>query len=370
MPPLFTRYPRLVQRCPYRPLGDWPTPVERLPLLAERLGIGRLFIKRDDISGRPYGGNKVRKLEFLLGDALQRGARAILTFGRAGSNHALATAVYGRAAGLETIAMLLPQPNAHCVRRNLLWSLALDAELHLQATTPVLAADALYQFVRSLLRRGRPPLIVPPGGSSPVGTLGYVNAAFELQGQVEAGLLPEPDLIYVTAGTMGTAAGLILGLRLAGLQSRVVAVRVVEEAYVNGKGMVQLIRRTNHHLQRLDGAVPNLTIDVDDFDLRGEFYGGAYGRFTPECMSAVSLMEETAALRLEGTYTGKSCATLIDDAARGLLADKTVLFWHTANSQPAPAEVETADYRQLPRAFHPYFERPVQELDNTMNNDK
>lgn len=364
MPPLFTRYPRLVERCPYRPLGDWPTPVEPLPLLAERLGVGRLFAKRDDISGRPYGGNKVRKLEFLLGDALQRGVRTILTFGRAGSNHALATAVYARAAELKTISMLLPQPNAHCVQRNLLWSLLVDAELHQQANTPVLVADAVYQFVRSWLRQGRPPMIIAPGGSSPVGTLGYVNAAFELQEQISAGLLPEPDVIYVTAGTMGTAAGLILGLKLAGLQSRVIAVRVAEEAYANEKGMVQLLNRTINHLHRLDDTCPRLNLTRGDFELRHHFYGGEYGRFTPECISAVSLMKETCDLRLEGTYTGKTFAALIDDANRGALADKVVLFWHTANSQPAPAEISTADYRQLPRAFHPYFEQPVQELDN------
>lgn len=376
MPPLFTRYPRLAEHCPYRPLGDWPTPVEELSSLEERLGVGRLYIKRDDVSGRPYGGDKVRKLEFLLGDALQRGVRCLLTFGRAGSNHVLATTIYARHVGMDTIAMLLPQPNAHYVRRNLLWSLLVGTELHLQANTLALAADGVYQFVRHLLRQSRPPLIIAPGGSSPVGTVGYVNAAFELQAQIKAGLLPEPDLIYVTAGTMGTAAGLILGLRLAGLQSRVVAIRVTEEAYANSKGMVRLIKRTNRRLRRWDEALPDLSISRDSFDLRDEFYGGAYGRFTPECMAAVSLMEESAALQLEGTYTGKTFAALIDDANKGLLADKTVLFWHTANSQPPPEEVETADYHHLPRAFHQYFERPVQELDNestitneTMNNE-
>jgi D-cysteine desulfhydrase len=107
-----------------------------------------------------------------------------------------------------------------------------------------------------------------------------------------------------------------------------------------------------------------MTFGRGDFDLCHDFYGGEYARFTPECISAVTLMKEMCDLRLEGTYTGKTFAALENDARRGALADKVVLFWHTANSQPAPAELATADYRQLPRSFHPYFERPVQELDN------
>jgi D-cysteine desulfhydrase len=364
MIPLFTRYPILAERCSYRPIGDWPTPVEELPELGKLLDVGRLFVKRDDISGRPYGGNKVRKLEFLLADAEKRHARAVLTFGRAGSNHALATAVYGRAAGLDTIALLLPQPNAGYVRRNLLWSLLARTELHQQSNVLLLGVAAVYHFLRHTLRDRRLPMIIAPGGSSPLGTVGYVNAALELEAQIAAGLLPEPDLIYVTAATMGTAAGLLLGLRLAGLQSRVIAVRVTEEAYASEKGLVRLAGRTNDYLRRLDKTISRLTFGRDDFDLCHDFYGGEYGRFTPECMSAVALMKEMCALRLEGTYTGKTFAALAADARQGALADKVVLFWHTANSREAPAELATADYKQLPRSFHRYFEQPLQELDH------
>jgi D-cysteine desulfhydrase len=364
MIPLFDHYPRLGERCPYKPLGDWPTPVEELPELGKLLGVGRLFVKRDDISGRPYGGDKVRKLEFLLADALQRSVRAVLTFGRAGSNHTLATAVYARQVGLDTIAMLLPQPNADYVRRNLLWSFLAGAELHQQANVPLLGIATAYRLLRRTLRDGRPPLIIAPGGSSPVGTMGYVNAAFELKEQIATGLLPEPDVIYVTAGTMGTAAGLLLGLRLAGMPGRVTAVRVTEEVYANEKGMARLACRTGDHLHRSDRTIPRLTFGRDDFDLRHEFYGGEYGRFTPECMSAVALMKEMYDLRLEGTYTGKTFAALESDARQGVLADKVVVFWHTANSHPPPVESLTADYRQLPRSFHRYFERPLQELDS------
>jgi D-cysteine desulfhydrase len=114
----------------------------------------------------------------------------------------------------------------------------------------------------------------------------------------------------------------------------------------------------------LDKTIPRLTFGRDDFDLCHEFYGGEYGRFTPACMSAVALMKEMYDLRLEGTYTGKTFAALESDARQGMLADKVVVFWHTANSHPPPVESLTADYRQLPRSFHRYIERPLQELDS------
>ena len=131
MIPLFEHYHLLAHKLPYVSLGEFPTPVQKLNQLGRQLGLDNLFIKRDDLSGKVYGGNKIRKLEFLLGDALRIGAKEVLTFGSAGSNHALATAIYARQLGLKSISMLVPQPNAHYVRRNLLMSYHCGAELHL-----------------------------------------------------------------------------------------------------------------------------------------------------------------------------------------------------------------------------------------------
>jgi 1-aminocyclopropane-1-carboxylate deaminase/D-cysteine desulfhydrase-like pyridoxal-dependent ACC family enzyme len=121
MLPLFIHYPRLKEKLAYMPLGDFPTPVEKLERLGKKIGAGGLFSKRDDLSGKFYGGNKVRKLEFLLGQVRRKNAGEVLTFGFAGSNHALAMAIYAKDVGLRSISMLLRQPNAGYVRRNLFY---------------------------------------------------------------------------------------------------------------------------------------------------------------------------------------------------------------------------------------------------------
>ena len=122
MIPLFEHYPLLKDRLPYVSLGEYPTPVEKLERAGRNIGIDQLYVKRDDLSGEIYGGNKVRKLEFILGHALRVRARGVFAFGFAGSNHAVSMAVYAKQVGLKSISMLMPQPNAHYVRRNLLLS--------------------------------------------------------------------------------------------------------------------------------------------------------------------------------------------------------------------------------------------------------
>ena len=226
MIPLFEEYPLLREKLAYVPLGEFPTPVQKLERLGAELGISQVYIKRDDLSGKLYGGNKPRKLEFILGDVLRSRAKEAMTFGGAGSNHALSTAMYAREVGLKSISMLMPQPNARYVRRNLLMSHYCGAELHpcgsgLESVRnmPLVYAAAIYQLLRHRLRKGRLPYFIPPGGSSLLGVVGFVNAALELGRQIAGGEMPEPEYIYVACGTMGTAAGLTLGLRAARLTS-------------------------------------------------------------------------------------------------------------------------------------------------------
>ena len=247
MIPLFEQYPLLRERLSYISLGEFPTPVQKLEQLGVELDASQLYIKRDDLSGKLYGGNKPRKLEFILGSALRSGARDVITFGGAGSNHALATAIYARQAGLKSISMLMPQPNARYVRRNLLMSHYCGAELHscgaqLESVRNMLLVylATIYQLLRCRLKSGCFPKRIPPGGSSPFGVIGFVNAALELKEQIANSYMPEPEYIYVACGTMGTAAGLILGLRAANLKIRVVSVRVTSEKFVNTKGMIKL----------------------------------------------------------------------------------------------------------------------------------
>jgi len=323
--------------------------------LGQALGAEHLYIKRDDLGGRPYGGNKVRKLEFLLGDALRRGAREVLTFGYAGSNHALATAIYARRVGLRSISMLLPQRNAAYVCHNLLLAHACGAELHQYRNIPLLIVATALQMLCHRAKTGRFPQLIPTGGSSPLGTVGIVNGAFELAEQVHAGEMPEPDLVYVAAGSMGTAVGLMLGLKAAGLKSRVIAVRASYERFVNARGMVRLFQKTNALLCSADPGFPTLECPEREVHLRHEFFGDGYALVTEECREAMELAERWEGIKFEGTYTGKAFAALIHDVRKGECADRVALFWNTCNSNDFSNVIAGVDHRRLPRCFHRYF---------------
>jgi D-cysteine desulfhydrase len=363
MLPLFEQYPRLESRLPHVPLAEIPTPVEAMKTLGAELGVPGLYVKRDDLSGRPYGGNKVRKLEFLLGCALRDGRKAVLTFGGAGSNHATATAIYARRLGLASINMLMPQPNAHSVRRNLLMSHRAGADLHHFTSGAALRAGVREQMLQHRRNNGVFPMVIPPGGSSPVGLLGFVNAAFELKQQVDAGLLPEPDRVYAASGTMGTVVGLALGFAAAGLRTRVMAVRVTDPPYTSLDKAASLFRTAIALLRDADPSFPEIAFSEERVELLHDFIGPQYGIYTEAAVAAARQAKIAEHLKLEGTYTGKTLAALLAHASSGALRDQTVLFWNTYNSWDFSAEIEGLDYRELPRPFHVYFEEDVQLLD-------
>ncbi len=347
MIPLFTEYPLLREKAPYVSLGEFPTPVQKLERLGTELGISQLYVKRDDLSGKVYGGNKPRKLEFILGNALRSKSRDVLTFGGVGSNHALATALYARQVGLKSISMLMPQPNARYVRRNLLMSYHCGAELHLCGAglesvrnMPSVYLATIYQLLRHRLKNGYSPQLIPTGGSSPLGVIGFVNAAFELREQIANGQMPEPECIYVASGTMITG-----------------------QNFVNIKGMLKLTNKTNSLLHSLDVSFPRFEFSESNIDIRHNYFGQQYALFTKEGMDAVSLMSESERIKLDGTYTGKALAALIDDAKSGGWRGGAVLFWNTLNSKDFSDAISSIDYHRLPRGFHRYFEEEVQPLD-------
>ena len=358
---LFKRYPLLTFRLPRIAFGKFPTPVERLSGLCRRLGRDNLYIKRDDLSSLTYGGNKVRKLEFLLADVLKRGAERVITSGGAGSNHALATALYGKQVGLKALLLLYNQPNAQSIRDNLLMNLYNGAEI-IHHDTYQEHLQALEETVRRYEGAdGKAPSIIPLGGSSPIGTIGYVNAGFELAEQIDTGILPLPSRIYLALGTMGTTAGLLLGLKAAGIRTHVHAVRVVPDYVADMDKCRILFRQTNELLQKLDTSFPLYTIEPEDLTIYHEYFGEKYGLYTEEAMAAASLLRESDGISLDGTYTGKACAAFIANARSG--SDEPILFWNTKNSLPFPPEPLAADYRLLPVSFHHYFTEPVQPLD-------
>jgi 1-aminocyclopropane-1-carboxylate deaminase/D-cysteine desulfhydrase-like pyridoxal-dependent ACC family enzyme len=343
-PALFSVHPELRGRVPHVALGNFPTRVHRLEGLTPPAV--ELWVKRDDESGAAYGGNKVRKLEFVLAEAKSRGARRVCTLGGIGSHHVLATAIYGRSVGLEVEAIVFPQPLTDHVREQLLADVAAGA--HLVATRSVLGVPPAVWRSRS----DDDAFWIAAGGSSVAGTLGYVSAACELQQQIARGELPAPDVIYVALGSCGTAAGLLAGLRLPGA-SEVRAVRVVDRWVSGARPTHHLEHAVSEHLQALGlvdkgGVAPRLHVEH-------HFFGGAYGRATVESEQAVRLAAEHA-LRLEPTYTGKAMAALLADARAGRLDGKRVLFWHTYNGVDlAPLLAAGPGITALPALLHKHF---------------
>jgi D-cysteine desulfhydrase len=336
--PLFDIYPALGDRIPWRPLGTYPTPLVEFALPFSTPGT-RLFIKRDDLASRLYGGNKVRKLEYLLAEAALLRRDSLITLGALGSNHALATALHGAALGFEVDLALYDQPVTPFVQRNFSGFLAAGARLHYGRTIPgaLLLARRIH---RRRIAEGRAPYFVMVGGTTRLGCFGHLSAALELGRQVADGIMPEPDVVYAPLGTSGTAAGLVVGLKLAGLRSRVAAVRVADAIAANSLVLRYLAQDLADFLHAADPSVPRLTITSQDFDVLPNYIGDGYGLPTAAGKDAIDTA--AAAVELDTTYTGKSFAACLD-YCRNAPPDRVVLFWNTFNSAPVPRSRGRAD---------------------------
>jgi 1-aminocyclopropane-1-carboxylate deaminase/D-cysteine desulfhydrase-like pyridoxal-dependent ACC family enzyme len=350
LPALFRSFSRLAESVPWMSLGRFPTRVERIEgLVSPKV---ELWVKRDDESGTRYGGNKVRKLEFLLGEARAKGVLRLATLGAVGSHHVLATAIYGHAAGFAVDAVVFPQPVTPHVRDQIVADVASGATLW-----PVRTLLGVPWKVHRL-KRDAAAYWIAPGGSSPVGTLGYVSAGLELLEQTEAGLLPRPDVIFVALGSCGTAAGLLVGLggapSLAGFQGELVGVRVVDRIVCNESATRRLAARTAALLSARGEDWFNQS-RAPTFCVEHEWFGGAYGRPTFAGENAVA-RAAAVGLRLEPTYTGKTMAALLAAADSGALDGKRVLFVHTYNSVDLSALVDGAGGpARLPAGLRRYF---------------
>ena len=329
--PLCDRFPG-TKRLAHVALGRFPTPVEPVPGLARLLGIQSFFLKRDDVSGGAYGGNKVRKLEFLLGQALAESRRAVITFGAVGSNHVRATAVYGGQLGLQVHAVLAPQPSTPNLEANLSADRAAGATLHFVESYGQALSRGAELRDEITLRDGIEPFVIPFGGTNSRGTIGFVNAAIELAGQIDVGALPEPDLIYVPYGSTGTANGLAIGLAAVGLRTSVIGVRVVPAESTNPMRSRRVMEEVVALLRELDAGFPLVRPEGVALEVRDGFLGDGYAAATAESLEAVALAE-TNNVHIETTYTGKALAALIADARSGRLAGKTALFWNTYSSR-------------------------------------
>jgi D-cysteine desulfhydrase len=353
---IFTRYPALRSSLPFIALGDLPTPIHRISDLEEALGIDNLWVKRDDISARDYGGNKIRKLEFLLAAAKLNGCSEVITFGGLGSNHALATAINCQRLGINCNVILTPEPATPGVRRTLRYHQLLGTRIeiaHSYADTRT-TADRLQQELGEARCYE-----IPFGGSSWLGAIGFVNAGLELAEKINAGAVPKPDRIYMAFGTAGSAAGLALGLKLANLETAIQAIQVTPNSMQPEKLFRDLFRDTNQELHAREATIPIFDGSEAGVTVRNDQLGEGYAIPTEAALSAAELLDQHAGLPVSLTYTAKAMAGLMLDAGRGALSDMNVLFWNTYNSQPYP-ELPTDDsWQELPDALHSVFTDPA-----------
>lgn len=299
-----------------------PTPIEELPRLSEALGGPRLLIKRDDQTGLAFGGNKTRKLEFLVAEALDQGARTLISGGALQSNHCRQTAAAAARFGLDCILVLngeMPdEPSA-----NLLLDQLFGAEI-------VTVADRAYrdQTLQATFDKassaGRKPYLVPYGGSSPTGALGYAFAVEEFMKQNG-----QADWMVFGTSSGGTHAGLVLGQRVFGYKGKVLGISIDESEDWLKTHVSALASGASEKLgERIEFTPADVLANAD-------YCGAGYGVLTDAEREAVQLFAKYEGLLLDPVYTGRAAAGMIDLIRTGFFKkEETILFWHTGG-QPA-----------------------------------
>ena len=310
-------------------LGHLPTPLEPMDRLSEELGGPRLWVKRDDCTGLSSGGNKTRKLEYLMADAVQQGADTIITQGATQSNHARQTAAAAAKLGMACHILLEDRTGSNDPNYNLNGNVLLDRLHGASVSKRSGGADMnaeMEALGETLLQEGRKPYIIPGGGSNPIGALGYVNCARELTEQAAQSGLRIDALVHAT-GSSGTQAGLVAGL--AAIRSDVhllgIGVRAPREKQ---EGMVyDLACRTADYMG--DGT----EIDRNAVRANCDYVGGGYGVPTEGMVAALKLLARTEGLLFDPVYSGKGLDGLIDQIAKGYFDGmENVVFLHTGGS--------------------------------------
>ena len=310
-----------------------PTPLEPLPRLTEALsGGGRgpdLWIKRDDCTGLAGGGNKTRKLEYLLGDALANDATTLVTQGAVQSNHVRQTAAAAARFGMACEIILEHRTGSNAQDYNHNGNVLLDELIGAKLRTVAAGTDmnkALADVAAEVAEAGGRPYVIPGGGSNIIGALGYVECAFELVGQANhMGL--EIDRIVTATGSAGTHAGLIAGLAVMGADIPVLGIGVRAPKEAQETNVFKLAQDTAELLGHRDRVTREMVV------ADCSYVGKGYGLVDGEVIEALKLMARTDAILLDPVYTGKAMKGLIDLAKKGAFAGETVVFLHTGGAQ-------------------------------------
>ena len=312
----------ITDHLPRISLAHLPTPLEEMSRLHEALGRGpRLLIKRDDQTGLATGGNKARKLEFLVAEALEQGADTLVTAGGRQSNHCRQTAAAAAKTGLRCVLVLSgdPLPRSRW-NGNLLLNDLLGAEVHWAGDRDRNAA--LSEVADALQAAGARPCVVPVGGSVPTGAAGYVAAVEELAGQL-AERDERVDRIVFASGSAGTHAGILVGVKALNLGARVEG---INDDKVGGlREKIQTLAKATAAYLALD-----LNFSDEDFILYDAYGAPGYGVITDAECEAIRLLARTEGIIADPVYTGRAMAGLLDLVRKGVYGpDETVLFWHT-----------------------------------------
>lgn len=334
-----------LEGIPKARLGFFPTPFYRLDRLSGELGVN-LYIKRDDFTGMNlFGGNKIRKLQYLIGDAMEKGCEYVFTFGATQSNHAMQTVSACRRCGLKPVLYLVAvvEPDEGDLRSNLLLDKIMGAEVHVVKIQPgekeedaeVRSVQMAREHMKCLEAEGHRCYEVPMGGASPVGSVGFIEGYVELIEQtVEMGLCP--DYIFHGTGTGGTLAGLVAGRELIGWGKRIVSINVSWK----DEGYPERVRQLANESLKLVGTDVRVE-DCRDIHTDLNYYQPGYEMPSEGATEAIRLLAEKEGLLVDPVYTGKALAGMLDYIRSGRVPEgSNVVFWHTGGATALFAEKE------------------------------
>ncbi len=316
-------------RFPRRRYTGYATPIEKLERFSAVLGGPDIYMKRDDLLGLADGGNKTRKLEFLLADALTKGADTVITCGAVQSNHCRLTAAAAAKEGLKCQLVLEERvPNSYdkdAGGNNLLFHLLGVEQIHVVDGGSDMGAE-INKVAAGLKAQGRRPYVIPGGGSNEIGSLGYVACAQEMLQQLFEMGLPL-DYIIVTSGSAGTHAGILTGISGRNARIPVIGIGINRQKGPQREAVFGLCCRLARKLDLKPPPTKEEVIVLDDY------IGAGYSRPTEEMVAAVKLLARTEAILLDPVYTGKAMAGLIDLIQKGYFdSSQNILFLHTGGS--------------------------------------
>lgn len=321
-------------------LGHFPTPLEFLPNLTRHLGGPQIYIKRDDCTGLATGGNKTRKLEFLVAQAIEQGADTLVTQGAVQSNHARQTVAAAARVGMQCKILLEERvsgaPEEYQQSGNVMLDRLLGGDIVARFPAGTNMQEEMENLAAELRSAGRKPYVIPGGGSNPVGALGYVGCAQELLNQsFEQGV--RIDHVVHATGSTGTQAGLVVGLRASNSGIPVYGVSVRAPKEKQEENVWNLVQATVDYM-----GLPAAAVQRADVVANSDYVGDGYGLPTKSMVEAVRLTAALEAILLDPVYSGKGMAGLIDLAQSGhFKKDENVVFVHTGGA------VGLFGYRQL-----------------------